>query len=478
LECNNQLQQYVHQLAEELELPLILNSSNQKGFAIHLVSTRSKKYSVRDLPDAAQRVHKSRNVISFVTTGFLVKDQLIKNAMKEISNISNVLLDELLVEVREHIAFLYQLSETICNLDLLISLAKVSMNQDYVCPEFGDEIAVRQGRHPILDTMPLDIVSNDIKADPFSRLHVLTGPNMSGKSTYLRQVVLLCIMAQLGSRVPAESALLRIPDRIFSRVSNRDCIETNSSTFMVEMQETSFILSNVGPTSLVIIDELGRGTSATEGAAICYAVCEHLLLRSSSFVFLATHFTLMTRLADLHPCAFNHHFLPSPAEEGEGAQQLVFSHKLVSGKAPPSHLNYGLQLAASSLQEDLMKKARSFAGKVEQGRNGSFKENITDQASLRAVVKLKRLRRSGLGGDELAEALAEVRRQLLSETSGSGGDDGPGDVNPSGDEEAFGNEYEHMEGVEESRELRTEDDNRLRESTLESEDVDMDRSVR
>ena len=122
-----------------------------------------------------------------------------------------------------------------------------------------------------------------------------------------------------------------------------------------------------------------------------------------------------------------------------------------------------------------MKKARSFAGKVEQGRNGSFKENITDQASLRAVVKLKRLRRSGLGGDELAEALAEVRRQLLSETSGSGGDDGPGDVNPSGDEEAFGNEYEHMEGVEESRELRTEDDNRLRESTLESEDVDMDR---
>lgn len=162
--------------------------SNQKGFAIHLVSTRSKKYSIRDLPDAAQRVHKNRNVISFVTNDFLVKDQLIKNATKEISNISNALLDELLVEVREHIAFLYQLSETICNIDLLLSLAKVSMNQGYVCPEFGDEIAVRQGRHPILDTMPLDIVSNDIQADPFSRLHVLAGPNMSGKSTYLRQV--------------------------------------------------------------------------------------------------------------------------------------------------------------------------------------------------------------------------------------------------------------------------------------------------
>ena len=201
-------------------------------------------------------------------------------------------------------------------------------------------------------------------------------------------------------------------------------------------------------------------------------VCEHLLLRSSSFVFLATHFTLMTRLADLHPCAFNHHFLPSPAEEeGEGEQQLVFSHKLVSGKAPPSHLNYGLQLAASSLQEDLMKKARSFAGKVERGRNSSFKENIVDQASLRALVKLKRLRRSGLGGDELGEAVAEVRRQLLLETSGSG----PADVNASGDEEAFGNESEHMEGVEESRELGTEDSSMLGESTLRREEVNMDR---
>ena len=111
-------------------------------------------------------------------------------------------------------------------------------------------------------------------------------------------------------------------------------------------------------------------------------------------------------------------------EEGDGDQhqQLVFSHKLVSGKAPPSHLNYGLQLAASTLQEDLMKRARSFAEKVERGRNSSFKENVIDQASLRAVVKLKRLRRSGLGGAELAEAVAEVRRQLLMETSSSGGD--------------------------------------------------------
>ena len=151
-------------------------------------------------------------------------------------------------------------------------------------------------------------------------------------------------------------------------------------------------------------------------------------------------------------------------EEGDGDQhqQLVFSHKLVSGKAPPSHLNYGLQLAASTLQEDLMKRARSFAEKVERGRNSSFKENVIDQASLRAVVKLKRLRRSGLGGAELAEAVAEVRRQLLMETSSSGGDS---DLRPEeagcGDEEVYGDKSEHME--EESREMGRQD-SRLGES--------------
>jgi len=351
----------------------------------------------------------------------------------------------------------------------------VSMNQGYVCPEFGDEIAVRQSRHPILDTMPLDIVANDIQADPFSRLHVLTGANMSGKSTYLRQVVLICIMAQLGSRVPAESAMLRIPDRIFSRVSNKDCIETNSSTFTVEMQETSFILSNVGSKSLVIIDELGRGTSVTEGSAICYAVCEHLLLHSTSFVFLATHFALMTRLADLHPCAFNHHFLPSVEEESD-EQQLMFSHKLVSGKAPHSHLHYGLQLAASSLPENLMKKARSFAEKVERANGTTIMVNITDQASLRAVVKMQRLQRSGLRGEELGEALAEVRRQLVLETPGTGDDDGLGDDHASGDKGVYCSETDHMESVEEIRDPRSGESStsRLGESTRRGEEVDLD----
>ena len=149
---------------------------------------------------------------------------------------------------------------------------------------------------------------------------------MSGKSTYLRQVVLLSIMAQIGCYVPAQFARFRIPDRIFSRVSNRDCIESNSSTFMVEMQETSFILSNLGPTSLIIIDELGRGTSVEEGSSICWAICEKLL-QSSCFVFLATHFLQMTCLADLHPCVSNHHFIAKTV-----SGHVEYTHLLAQGR--------------------------------------------------------------------------------------------------------------------------------------------------
>ena len=160
-------------------------------------------------------------------------------------------------------------------------------------------------------------------------------------------------MAQLGCYVPAEAATFRIPDRIFARVSNRDCIETNSSTFMIEMQETSFILANVGPTSLVIIDELGRGTSVEEGSAICWAVSERLLTKGSGFIFLATHFQQLTRLAELHPCAANHHFISREEEGG-----TVYIHRLAGGKAQESNLQYGIDLAAKILPAGLVERAR------------------------------------------------------------------------------------------------------------------------
>ena len=223
----------------------------------------------------------------------------------------------------------------------------------------------------------------------------------------------MCIMAQLGCHVPADAATFRIPDRIFSRVSNRDCIETNSSTFMIEMQETSFILGNVGPTSLVIIDELGRGTSVDEGSAICWAVSERLLTGTTSFVLLATHFRQMTRLAELHPCAANHHFL-SQEEDG----QTVYTHRLAAGKAQETDLQYGIDLAAKMLPAGLVERARQMSRKIRSRSEVVVTpDQQLDTACLQTFVELKRLRRLGLRGADLAAAVGQVRERFLREAA-------------------------------------------------------------
>jgi DNA mismatch repair protein MSH4 len=258
------------------------------------------------------------------------------------------------------------------------------------------------------------------------------------------QVVLLTILAQIGCRVPAESATFRIPDRIFSRVSNRDCIETNSSTFMVEMQETSFILANVGPTSLVIIDELGRGTSVDEGSAICWAVAERLL-ESKAFVFLATHFSQMASLAELHPCAASHHFQSAPGEAGA----VEPSHQLVDGRAPSSALHYGLELASRSLPDALVARARQLVTRVRRRAEPPLADaGRTDAAFLRALVQLKRLRRLGLQGDELAESVGRVREQLRREALGGTASQGSVEGEGTASQESSGGEGAPEGGVE------------------------------
>ena len=318
-------------------------------------------YRTEDLPETFILQQKTKHLITFVTNELMVMDRFFQNTIVEISRMSNAIIDELITEIRGSIGFLYKLSETLCSLDLVMSLAEVSENPDFVCPEFGDSIEIRQGRHPILGQMPVEVTPNYVWATPESRLHVITGPNMSGKSTYLRQIVLLQIMAQVGCYVPAEYASFRIADRIFSRVSNRDSIEANASTFMLEMQETSYILANVGPSSLVIIDELGRGTAVDEGSGICWAICEQLL-KSSCYSFVATHFPLLAKLASVYPWVSNHHFFTRiTSEEGE-QEKIEYSHLLVKGEAPVSSHRYSLHLASvSALPPEVVETSRGMA---------------------------------------------------------------------------------------------------------------------
>ncbi|NPA05925.1 MAG: DNA mismatch repair protein MutS [Chloroflexi bacterium] len=228
-------------------------------------------------------------------------------------------------------------------LDVLASLAQVAEENDYVRPQVVEEpvLAIRDGRHPVVERSLEDarFVPNDAVFEDGEIVRILTGPNMSGKSTFLRQVALIVLMAQMGSFVPAREATIGVVDRIFTRIGAQDEIHAGQSTFMVEMLETAHILHHATPRSLVILDEVGRGTSTYDGLAIAWAIVEyihnHPQLRAKTLF--ATHYHELTQLADLLPGVRNYHV--AVAEEGD---RVVFLHRILPGRADRS---YGIHVA-------------------------------------------------------------------------------------------------------------------------------------
>ncbi|CAI8056057.1 MutS protein homolog 4 [Geodia barretti] len=266
-------------LSSKYNLPIKVCGSNSRGFYMQLYTGAGAppELDVDNLPSDFMKISKNRNTINFSTADLLRLNDRAQEATKEIYVMTNVVVNELIKDLRSNIGCLYKLAECVSMLDMLHSFAKSCTLSSYVRPEFTDTLAVKQSRHPILDIISFNLVPNNIFASRESNFILITGPNMSGKTTYLKQVALLQIMAQVGSFVPAVYASFRVTSQIFSRVGSDDDISSNSSTFMLEMRELSYVLQNVSSNCLVIVDELGRGTSNEEGFGICHAVCEHLL---------------------------------------------------------------------------------------------------------------------------------------------------------------------------------------------------------
>jgi len=249
---------------------------------------------------------------------------------------------ELFVDVREAVAAeserVQDLAGALAELDVLVSFATVAAEHDYARPEIVESgIEIEAGRHPVVERTEESFVPNDTDLDRDRRLAVLTGPNMSGKSTYMRQVALLCLLAQAGSFVPARAAKLRIVDRVFTRVGASDDIAGGRSTFMVEMTELADILEQATPDSLVLLDEVGRGTSTADGLAIARAVTEFLHDEVHATTLFATHHHDLTDTAADLPAAVNRHFR-THHEDGE----VVFDHDIAPGAAGAS---YGVEVA-------------------------------------------------------------------------------------------------------------------------------------
>ncbi|TMC49572.1 MAG: DNA mismatch repair protein MutS, partial [Chloroflexi bacterium] len=316
------------------------------------------------------------NAERFITPELKEYESLILNAQERILALERQLYKQLLKQIGEHAGELLASANAAAQLDVHLALAHVAMLNRYVRPRLSDErtLKIRAGRHPVVELSARDepFVPNDLNLDD-GELMVLTGPNMAGKTTFLRQVALITLMAQVGSFVPADEATISIVDRIFTRVGAQDDISAGQSTFMVEMVETANILHHATPRSLLVLDEIGRGTSTYDGLSIAWAVIEyiHNHPRLQAKTLFATHYHELIALAERLPRVRN--FNVAVSESG-GA--VTFLRTIVPGGADRS---YGIHVAQlAGLPRPIIQRAEEILRELEQRageRRGSRKSS-------------------------------------------------------------------------------------------------------
>jgi DNA mismatch repair protein MutS len=318
------------------------------------------------VPDNYIRKQTLVNSERFITPELKEHESLILNAQERISTLEYEIFCEIRSQVAESTVRIQKAASIVAMLDYLSALAYVASKYNYVKPDVknGDEIIIKDGRHPVVEryTAGEGFVPNDLFIDcDEQQMLIITGPNMSGKSTYLRQVALIVLMAQMGSFVPASEASIGIVDRIFTRVGASDNLVMGRSTFLVEMNETANILNNATRRSLLILDEIGRGTSTYDGLSIAWAVAEHILdkTRIGARTLFATHYHELVELADTHPGAKNYNVAVREWED-----QVVFLRKIVEGGTDRS---YGIHVAQlAGLPAQVIERAREILVTLEK----------------------------------------------------------------------------------------------------------------
>jgi DNA mismatch repair protein MutS len=332
-----------------------------KVFGYYIEITRS---NLERVPDNYHRKQTLANAERFVTPELKEWEEKVLGAEEKIAALEGRLLADLRAAVACEVPRIQELSGRIATVDVLAAFAHLARQRGYVRPDVdsGYGLEILSGRHPVVETMmPSEqFIPNDIRLDPSARVMILTGPNMAGKSTVLRQVGLIVLLAQIGSFVPAASARIGLADRIFTRVGASDNLVRGQSTFMVEMNETAAILHCATARSLVLLDEIGRGTSTWDGLSVATAATEYLHDRIGAKTIFATHYHELTRLAERLPGVVN--FNVAVHEE---ADQIVFLRRLLPGGADRS---YGVEVARlAGLPLDVVTRARGILQELENG---------------------------------------------------------------------------------------------------------------
>tara|TARA_R110000796_G_scaffold252554_2_gene387602 strand:+ start:8228 stop:10804 length:2577 start_codon:yes stop_codon:yes gene_type:complete len=272
-----------------------------------------------------------------------------------------LLYEALIDRLNDDLAVLQDTASSLAELDVLTTLSERASTLDYCRPQFveGSQMHIQQGRHPVVEQV-LDgpFVANDLLLDPDTRMLIITGPNMGGKSTYMRQTALIVLLAHIGSYVPAQAVELSLVDRIFTRIGSSDDLAGGRSTFMVEMSETANILHNATDASLVLMDEVGRGTSTFDGLSLAWSAAEYLG-QIRAFSLFATHYFELTSLADTDAGVANVHLNAT-----EHNERIVFLHSVLPG---PASQSYGLQVAQlAGVPKPVIERARQHLAQLEQ----------------------------------------------------------------------------------------------------------------
>lgn len=359
-EAKNALARMEETERERLGFPNVKVGYNRVfGYFIEIPRSRSEQ-----VPADYIRKQTLANSERFFTEELKEYEMLILHADEQQIALEQLLFEELCTQVKSKQQDLLKLATQLARLDVFAALAVAAADGGYTRPEIADvfELDIRGGRHPVVERALAGgtFVPNDLHMEPEGALQILTGPNMAGKSTYLRQVALIVLMAQMGSFVPAQSARIGLVDRIFTRIGASDAIQRGLSTFMVEMIETAHILNHATRRSLLVLDEIGRGTSTYDGLAIAWAILEyiHNVGHLGSKTLFATHFHELTDLAARLPHIRNYH-----AAVDEAGSRITFLHTIQEGRAERS---FGVHVGRmAGLPVAVVERAQKILGQLE-----------------------------------------------------------------------------------------------------------------
>jgi len=375
---------------------LKIRYNNIQGYYIEITNTH-----LDAVPDRYKRLQTLVGRERFITPELQQLQYEIEMSRKDSALYEQELYKQIKAYVMQHISALRKCAHAIAHLDALIALADLAYNNNYVRPVFNNErnIIIMHGRHPVVEqTLSTPFVVNDTHLTHEQSLWIITGPNMGGKSTYLRQVALISIMAHIGSFVPARSADIALLDRIFTRLGASDNVAQGKSTFLVEMEETATICTQATEKSLVILDEVGRGTSTFDGLAIAQSVVEYILTHIKARCLFATHYHELTHLPNMFAGV-----VPYYAASKKTSSGIVFLYKIIRGVADGS---FGIDVARlADLPSEVIERAVQLVDTFAQGNH--------------SLIPAVRARESTVNNvyDEKYRHLAEEKRRLEAEIS-------------------------------------------------------------